>query len=189
MDETQIDETVNEKIIKESIRDSIVAGIGIVFSVIVYFIIIPKTIVARVTMGHKMPGGAVVSNAEIMPRIWTIVIFIASILTFFESFIRLRQNTEDRRARLEYYGRYFSSVKEAFIENISAVLHIAGLVVLMIIYSYLMGRVGFIISTAMCLAVSLWLFGYRKIILVIVIDAVYVVVIYFVLTRLLYVIL
>ena len=189
MDDKNIDEAARDKAVKESVRDSLVACVGIVFAIIVYFIVIPKTIIARVVIGHKMPGGAVVSNPEFMPRLWTIVIAGSSFLVLLENLWSLRKNAEDGKIRLECFGKYFSDARKAFIGNISVYLHVAGLLVLMILYTYLLGGIGFIFSTAICLIIALWIFGYRKILGIIIIDAVYVVVIYFTLTRLLYVIL
>ncbi len=169
------------------IRDAIIGILGVIVGFIIYFWVIPNTIVPLIGMGHRLQGGSIVQLPDYMPKVWTAVLLVSSIVLLIENLQGLKKNITEEESLPKYFNKFINNLKKTIITNRTTGLYVGALLVVMILYIILLPIIGYIFSTALCLTLSLWLYGFRNIIRVVIFNIVFIFSVYFALTRLFYV--
>lgn len=148
----------------KSRSDALVGSICLLVSLIIYFIIIPRTVpseTAAIWAGHPL-----YQQPNIIPKIWTTIMIFSSLFLLVQSFISLDAKTKTT----------MEEVYKDFKENYFSVAVLIGVIILFIL---LLPVIGFLFSGIIFLAISMWWFGYRSYLKTIVFSIAGSVVIYF----------
>lgn len=129
---------------------SFVAGIvGLLSGLFIYFILIPKTILVRTS---TLMAKSYFSSAQLMPRMWAILIIISSIGIIYENL----------RNKEEYLNIELSSTELSKLKT--EVLIVIGILLSMSLFVFLMPRLGYVVSGIILLLIFIYfIFDYRNI--------------------------
>lgn len=127
----------------KNIHDCIIGSFGILVSLVIYFIIIPVTVLPLEKVNSMF--SPIVQRTDLVPKIWTVFLIIGSIGLLIES---LLVTEPQKNKKIDF--------KEIFL--------VGALSSVIVVYISLLPIAGFIFTSTICLVTSLWLFGYRNII-------------------------
>ena len=172
-------------VMNNHIRDIIVGSLGVIIGSIIYFVIIPATIILNKAgeINASSLSQGIARLPDFMPKLWTVILIFSSIFILLKSLhaLKTERRMEDSKHQtinlITNLKTYFSTTAIPFI----------ALLCIMILYTILLPIAGYIITTAVCLSSSSWLFGYRKIIPLVILNVVFIFSTYTVLVRFLYV--
>ena len=153
---------------------NLIAGFACLFAgLIIYFVLIPLTIEQRASIAANV----FFTDARFFPKLCSSLMIFFSIGAILESLAYGKKaSTKMKVTRVD-----MQSVKET-------TLSCGALLIAMCAYVYLLSILGFVISSALLVAATLWLFEYRRPTIFITVVLVTTLGIYFVWVKLLYVI-
>jgi len=151
---------------KKNIRDFIVGCVGLVSGLAIYFVIIPATIPSLEKLDPYTYSMS--QRADYIPKIWTLILIISSFGLIIES---LTGSSSYKNEKID--------LKE--------ILHVVALLSIMVGYVILLTRAGFLFTSTICLATTLFLFDYKYIKKLVLLSIILNIVLFFVLKNLLYV--
>lgn len=152
--------------------DFLVGVTGLLMSLFIYFYLIPTTITqsaARIWMSHPL-----FQRADIVPRLWTSIIFGSAFIILIQSFISPKENQKSREA-------FYQDLKESY-------LSMGVLFGIILLFILLLPIIGFILSSMIFLSLAIWWYGYQNIVMVLITSAITSFLLFFFFTRVLNVI-
>ena len=153
--------------------DRVVGICGIVLSMLYFAVLIPYGIGENANIGWL--AHPLFSKADFVPKIWAGVLLLASIVVMVESSFKRTKAESPKNQKAENAG----SMKIAG--------SICLLLAIMFGYTVLLSTLGFSISTVLGLSLTMWLFGYKKIVTILSASLIITGAMYLVFSKLLYV--
>lgn len=133
---------------KQLRKDLVIYSLLVIFSILFYFIIIPKQIVLRNSW-----GGDVTFTSRTFPYLIFIIIGVASFIGVISTFVKMNKLSDEEKATFK---------RESFINVIKEWLIPITFMLLVILYGYLFSKIGYIVATIIVPPLFLLIMKCRK---------------------------
>lgn len=118
---------------KQLRKDLVIYSLLVIFSILFYFIIIPREIVLRNSW-----GGDVTFTSRTFPYLIFIIIGVTSFIGVISTFVKMNKLSDEEKATFK---------RESFINVIKEWLIPITFMLLVILYGYLFSKIGYIVAT------------------------------------------